>query len=572
MKNKTNIFIGIIIIILLIVIGVLYFSETKPLIKSSALEVTGPDYLFVGDSGNFNVNTNSENTIVIYKNGYLYSDRMSYIGTNPQIPFIAKKAGNEEAEFRAGEASQKLNVLICNKINAKSKTISIMVDSNYKFNFNISGECLSKYSFNIEDSNIASYSNGTIVGRKVGTTTFTIFRDSETYTYKIQIKPKELKFTSTLSSINVGSSSKLSLSGVDGTLTCKSSNEKVLTAEVNGENCLIKGVGPGEAKLTASSGGRSTEINIKIIQPVTAVSFKEKSYSVAQGSKVNAEVIISPSNATTKTFTCSSGNTSIATVSASGSNCVIKGVKIGSTKINVDASGKKTSVTVKVTDPVKIVNVRVASWNLARYAKPSVAVKKQAEFFKSYNIDIGGFQEVKNWDGSMTVPLNVYKSVTGYNYVYYDLPAGNAIISKYTIKSSNKNALSSCRESRGLLKAIVNINGIDISIYDTHFSYQSECFTTHTDSFAKIVKNDPNPQIIMGDFNGAGKNLVSNLGSGYEMIGRDTIRNIYADMVVIKAKDANGKIRLKGNGFEAVKTAGTYTDHNMVIANIQVLN
>lgn len=76
----------------------------------------------------------------------------------------------------------------------------------------------------------------------------------------------------------------------------------------------------------------------------------------------------------------------------------------------------------------------------------------------------------------------------------------------------------------------------------------------------------------MGDFNGAGKNLVSNLGSGYEMIGRDTIRNIYADMVVIKAKDANGKIRLKGNGFEAVKTAGTYTDHNMVIANIQVLN
>ncbi len=574
MNDKFQNIILVIIVLIILIVGYFYFFNDNPSSQKidTTLNVTGPAVVFIGDNDYFNVNTNSSSTSVIYKYGYLYSDHILFNEINPKIPFKAIKVGTEEVEVKSGDIKKNLNVLVCNKIKAKNKTISITIGSNYKFSFNIAKECLAKYDFYVADSSIASYDDSKIVGKKIGTTNLTISRGSEKYTYKIQVKPKELKFASTVSTINVGSSTKLSLSGVDGNLTCKSSNEKIFTVEVNNDACLVKPVSPGKAKVIASSGGKNAELTLEILQPVTSVAFKSSSYSVPKDSAVNAEVVINPSNASNKAFTCKSADSSIATASISGTSCLIKGIKIGNTEIIVTASGKTAKATVKIIDPVKIMNIRVASWNLARYNKPSIAVKTQAEFFKSKNVDIGGFQEVKNWDGSMTVPLNVYKSVTGYNYAYYDLPAGNAIVSKYAIKSTTKQALTSCKESRGVLKIVVNINGIDVSIYDTHFSYQSECFTAHTESLKNFLKNDPNPQIITGDFNGAGDNLLNNLGSEYEMLARDTIRNIYIDMVIIKAKDGSGKIRLKGNGYEPIQTSGVYTDHNMVIANIQVLN
>ena len=575
MKNNSWLSSFLFVIILFIIVAAIYlmFFHSDHKIENIDLYIDAPDVVFVGENNFIDVKINSENQVfVIYKNGYIASDKISYYGTNFKVPFVAKKAGDEEVEVKVGDISKNLKIFICDKINAKNGTISLIVGSSYNLNFKLNKTCLSQYTFDVENKSIATYNDGVIKGNKIGTTNLNISRGNEKYTYKIQVKAKELKFATTNSSMNVGASKKINLTGVDGTLKCESDNPKVATAEVSVNACLIKAVGPGETTITALSGGKKATTKVKITQPVISVAFKNTSYSVPAGSTINAPVTITPTNASNKAFSCSSEDTSIATVSVNGSNCVVKGVKIGKTRIIVTASGKNASADIVVTNPAKIVTIRVATWNLARYSKPSIWVEKQAKFFKSKNVDIGAFQEVKNKSGSMTTPLNVYKSVTGYNYAYYDLPAGNAIITKYKIKSVSRKPLTSCKESRGLLKIIVNINGIDISVYDTHFSYQSECLKIHANNFANLIKSDTNPQIVMGDFNGAGSALINALGSDYKIIAHDTIRNIYADSVIIKAKDKTGKVRLKGVSFETVKTAGTYTDHNMVLASIQVIN
>lgn len=198
----------------------------------------------------------------------------------------------------------------------------------------------------------------------------------------------------------------------------------------------------------------------------------------------------------------------------------------------------------------------------------------QANYFKLQNIDIAGFQEVRPYSGSMTVPLNTYVSVTGLgHYRYHETPAGNAVLSKYAIKSAQNKSLTSCSESRGLTKVVIQVNGIDISFYTTHFSYQSNCHKIHAESLANLIKDDPNPQIITGDFNIHNNDVLTPaLGNKYKIVAYDNVAHYYTDSILIKATDSTGKIRLRAKNYDVLKTDGVYTDHNMVVANIEVLN
>lgn len=489
MKKRTKILI-VLFVILLIIIGIIWFFLTKNE-RDVIFDVTGSNIVFIGDESEFKVTNNSETVFVNYKNGYLKSDKNNYEDVNPIIPFKAVSAGNEEVTFKVSDKEKKLNILVCNKIDTKNKIIAINAGDNRELKFNISNECLNAYNFSVDDTEIASYENGKIVAKKTGVTKLTIKRNNEEYIYTIKVVTnlEPIKFSESSTTINLGETKNLIITGVSDDLICTTSDIKIVTAISDKGFCIIKAIKEGEVQITAES------------------------------------------------------------------------------------NGLEAKSTVKVVIPPKIVTIKVATWNLARYSKPTITVKKQAEFFKTKSVDLAAFQNVKDKNGSMVDPLNTYKSVTGYNYIYYDLPAGNAIVSKYSMKSIETKPLVKCNEDRGLLKTIINVNGVDISIYDTHFSYQNECLKKQADSLVELIKGDHNPQILMGDFSTQTKTILTEaLDSNYEIIAHDTIKNIYGDSIIIKSKNQNGNIKLKVVNTGTIKTAGIYTDHNMVIASIQVIN
>lgn len=91
MDNKTyNIFIIVFVILIIAIIGIFLIpnNQSENKIVDSDVKINAPKVVFKGENGNIVVNLkeNSE-VLVVYKNGYLSSDKIKYSGTNVVIPF-----------------------------------------------------------------------------------------------------------------------------------------------------------------------------------------------------------------------------------------------------------------------------------------------------------------------------------------------------------------------------------------------------------------------------------------------------------------------------------------------------
>ena len=142
---------------------------------------------------------------------------------------------------------------------------------------------------------------------------------------------------------------KAKVSGVSKyTLVWTSSDKSIVSVTDEGK---ITGVKKGSADVTVTikNTDASAKVKVTVGTPVTGVTVSEKSISVKAGSTYEISAKVSPSNASNKSLTYSSSDKKVATVSKDG---VITGVKSGSATITVkaaDGSGKKATVTVKVT-------------------------------------------------------------------------------------------------------------------------------------------------------------------------------------------------------------------------------
>lgn len=142
---------------------------------------------------------------------------------------------------------------------------------------------------------------------------------------------------------------KAKVSGVSKyTLVWTSSDKSIVSVTDEGK---ITGVKKGSADVTVTikNTDASAKVKVTVGTPVTGVTVSEKSISVKAGSTYEISTKVSPSNASNKSLTYSSSDKKVATVSKDG---VITGVKSGSATITVkaaDGSGKKATVTVKVT-------------------------------------------------------------------------------------------------------------------------------------------------------------------------------------------------------------------------------
>lgn len=342
--------ISILIIVVLFVL--IFFDNNSSSIKTnnSNIEVTADNIVFVGENGTITVN--SQNDIkLIYKYGYLSSPQISYPGGNSiSVPFSAKRAGLEEVELKSGDITKKINIRVCEKLKLSSNKMELVIGSSKKFNLNLSDDCISEYRFMIANKNIASYTNGMIYAKAVGTTTLNISRANENLTYTIKVKPKEIKFISSSSSIKIGESLNLEVSGADDTITCKASNDLVSVTSTN-NGCLIAAKKAGTVTITAVSGESKTQANITIIDPtiaVTSITLNQNVIRVAKGKYTKLVATVSPSNATNKNVTWTSSNNRIVSVASDGT---INALALGAVKVTAKSNnGKIATASVIVTD------------------------------------------------------------------------------------------------------------------------------------------------------------------------------------------------------------------------------
>jgi uncharacterized protein YjdB len=134
-----------------------------------------------------------------------------------------------------------------------------------------------------------------------------------------------------------------------------SSNYAVATVASNG---TVIGLGAGTATITVITlnGGKTASciVNVNTV-PVTGVSLNKSSLSLVVGATEPLVPTVMPANATDKTITWKSSNTSVATVSNTG---MVSGISVGSATITVTTSngGKTASCTVTV-NPVRVTGV-----------------------------------------------------------------------------------------------------------------------------------------------------------------------------------------------------------------------
>ena len=144
------------------------------------------------------------------------------------------------------------------------------------------------------------------------------------------------------------------------TVTWSSGNSGVATVSASG---IVTGVSPGAATITAASEGKSGTAAVTVSSvPVASVAVSPTSASVSVGQTVQLAATPQDANGnplTGRTVTWSSGNTAVATVSASG---LVTGVSAGAATITAASEGQSGSAAITVTSvPVASVAVSPAS-------------------------------------------------------------------------------------------------------------------------------------------------------------------------------------------------------------------
>lgn len=173
----------------------------------------------------------------------------------------------------------------------------------------------------------------------------------------VQQQPESIELSDSSLTLNVGKTKRLTAKVLPAAtsnkgVTWSSSNESVATVSTNG---TIKGIYPGTCTITCTSKALpsvSASATVEIRQPVTRISFPEKSISFNVNTTCQVYWQIEPANATNQAVTFSSNNEDVATVDSKG---LITGHKKGSCTITVkaaDGSGKKGSIKVNILQPV----------------------------------------------------------------------------------------------------------------------------------------------------------------------------------------------------------------------------
>ncbi len=130
----------------------------------------------------------------------------------------------------------------------------------------------------------------------------------------------------------------------DKTVTWTSSDTKVATVDNTGK---VTGVASGTAAITAQAGDCKATCTVKVVVPVTSVVLNKSSLTLEETKSYQLTATVNPSEATDKTVTWTSSDSSIAKVDANG---LVRAVQQGKATITAASGACSATCEVEVTE------------------------------------------------------------------------------------------------------------------------------------------------------------------------------------------------------------------------------
>lgn len=207
---------------------------------------------------------------------------------------------------------------------------------------------------NSDNSVLSLDGNGKITALKEGTATITAVAGDKSASCSVTVSKSVVPVTSvtldrTSVTFNKGESTKLSATvtpsdATDKTVSWSSSDMTVVRVEQDGTLNALRG---GTATVYAKAGECSASCHVTVLSPVTGVTIDRESLPLVVGETATLVATIQPEDATEKTVTWTSSDSSVASVDASGK---VTGVKKGSATITASAGERSATCVVTVSN------------------------------------------------------------------------------------------------------------------------------------------------------------------------------------------------------------------------------
>ncbi|MDD6043366.1 MAG: Ig-like domain-containing protein [Eubacteriaceae bacterium] len=211
------------------------------------------------------------------------------------------------------------------KINKKTATVVVGATVKLK----ISGTS-KKVTWSTSKKSVATVSSkGVVTGKKAGKATITAKVNGKKYTCKVTVKDVP-KLSKTKSTLYVGNTTTLKVTGTAKKVTWASSNKSVATVSTKGKVTAKK---VGTATITAKVGTKKLTCKVTVKKKtvaVTSVNINKSSITLNAGETQKLVATVNPSNATNKTVTWMTENGDVAQIEPDGT---VIAVGEGRTKI-----------------------------------------------------------------------------------------------------------------------------------------------------------------------------------------------------------------------------------------------
>ena len=253
-----------------------------------------------------------------------------------------------------------------------------------------------------DKTDVATVKDGKVSAVKEGTATITAKAGDQTATCKVTVKSGFVEVTSitldkTSLSLKVNQEETLTATvkpdnATDKTVTWTSSNDDIATVK----DGKVKGIKTGTATITAKAGEKTAKCTVIVTKgsiAVTSITLDKTSLSLKVNQEETLTATVKPDNATDKTVTWTSSNTSVATVN----DGKVKGIKAGTAVITAKAGSKSAKCNVTVTaDAVPVIKLGSSSATITG----AVSMNYGTVSFSIENVTGNVFPEVTSSDDS----------------------------------------------------------------------------------------------------------------------------------------------------------------------------
>lgn len=295
-------------------------------------------------------------------------------------------------------------------------------------------------------------------------------------------------------------------------------------AAVN-EDGAVRGLSPGTAIITATYKNQTAEMLLNVVERIPGGSADAEEIAVNgvplenfDPQQLNYEVSLPTDSAVPVISAVPEDSYADVTVSQAAG---LPGTgKI--TIVSEDGESRNTySIKFKLELPDNYTSVpfRVISYNIHHGVNNANVLDLEAiaDIIREHDIDIVGLQEVDKHYSSRSDLKDQAKELAEQLGMYYVYGAnldrdpeegperrqyGNAILSKYPIVHWENHLLESFgQEQRGLLEAVIEVEGEQIHFYSTHLGLSEEQRESQAAEVKGIMSSKTGPQLVVGDFN-----------------------------------------------------------------------